>query len=211
MPCASGSDGSRFTDQADYARKSFSQELVGRDKRLEQSIRGLNYLYDGEVTVARLGIANLTGYHMIKFSQDGKQYENGKNTNSISIIRYAEVLLNYAEAQADLNGDGVTDVCILTPGSNASSGFAGTTVELKVVFENESEVSTEAFKEDGTLKASYYAVGSDQTGYDLYWFPGEERIWYDDDRQYLYPIPALEIRNYLAAGYTLTQNPGWTN
>ncbi len=301
-------DGSRFTDQADYARKSFSQELVGRDKRLEQSIRGLNYLYDGEVTVAQLGIANLTGYHMIKFSQDGQQYENGKNTNSIPIIRYAEVLLNYAEAQAelnggkltssdweltigalreragvsptqptsvdtylqktfypdltsvdlleirreraiellcegfrfddlrrwkcgellvtlpwngihfpalntphDLNGDGVTDVCILTPGSNAPSGFAGTTVELKVVFENESEVSTEAFKEDGTLKASYYAVGSDQTGYDLYWFPGEERIWYEDDRQYLYPIPAQEIRNYLAAGYTLTQNPGWTN
>lgn len=149
MLCASGSDGSRFTDQADYARKSFSQELVGRDKRLEQSIRGLNYLYDGEVTVAQLGIANLTGYHMTKFSQDGKQYENGKNTNSIPIIRYAEVLLNYAEAQAELNG-----------GSLSASDW---------------ELTIGALRERAGVS------------------------------------PAQEIRNYLAAGYTLTQNPGWTN
>lgn len=301
-------DGTRFTDQADYGRKTFAEELVGRDKRLEQCIRGLNYLYDGEVTVAQLGISNLTGYHFIKFSQDGKQYENGNNTNSIPLIRYAEVLLNYAEAQAelaggqltssdwaltigalrdragvssvqpttvdtylqttfypelssvdlleirreraiellcegfrfddlrrwkcgellislpwngihvpaldtphDLNGDGTTDVCILKPESSIPGGFKGTTVSLTVVFDSAEAVSTNAFKENGTLKAAYYAVGDDTNGYDLYWFPGEERIWYDDGRQYLYPIPAQEIRNYMAEGYTLTQNPGWSN
>jgi hypothetical protein len=40
--------------------------------------------------------------------------------------------------------------------------------------------------------------------------PGSgNRIWYDDDRQYLYPVPAQVIRDYESAGYKLSQNPNW--
>ena len=44
-----------------------------------------------------------TGYHVIKFTQDNNTYmAQARNTNSIPLIRYAEVLLNYAEATAEL-------------------------------------------------------------------------------------------------------------
>lgn len=47
-------------------------------------------------------------------------------------------------------------------------------------------------------------------GYDLRYNPGTgNRIWYDDDRQYLYPVPAQVIRDYESAGYKLSQNPNW--
>lgn len=40
---------------------------------------------------------------MIKYTLDESKYDGGaKNINSIPLIRYAEVLLNYAEAQAEL-------------------------------------------------------------------------------------------------------------
>ncbi len=300
-------DGTRFTDRNGYETKVFKEEIKGRDLRLEQTIRGLNYKYDGVTTSAQLGGACLTGYHMIKFCQDGKEYESGKNTNSIPIIRYAEVLLNYAEAKAelnngvlssedwmltigalrsragvsadqpvvadkylqetfypgissvdileirreraieligegfrfddlrrwkcgeltkilpwngihvarldeavDLNADGTDDVCILKPGSSAPSSFKGQTLTLMKVFASVSAVNKDSFKSaDGNLTAAHYAVGNDASGYDLYWFPGEERVWHDDGRQYLYPVPAQEIRNYEGAGYKLSQNKGW--
>ena len=42
---------------------------------------------------------------MIKYTLDESKYDGGaKNINSIPLIRYAEVLLNYAEAQAELGG-----------------------------------------------------------------------------------------------------------
>ena len=46
-------------------------------------------------------------------------------------------------------------------------------------------------------------------GYDLRYEVIVKRKWYDDDRQYLYPIPAEVIREYTNRGYTLDQNPGW--
>jgi len=44
-----------------------------------------------------------TGYQPIKWSLDDTYYDNGaNNTNSISVMRYAEILLNYAEAKEEL-------------------------------------------------------------------------------------------------------------
>ncbi len=300
-------DGTPYTARASYKKDIFRDELKGRDKRLEQTVRGTGYKFDGVPTSAQLGGVCLTGYHMIKFSQDEKIYETGKNTNSIPVIRYAEVLLNYAEAKAelgngvlssedwnmtigllraragvastqpvtvdtylqstfypdvtsvdlleirrertielvgegfrfddlrrwkcgellenlpwsgihftkldtpiDLNADGTDDVCIVAPGSSAPSSYKGLQVTLIKVFADLSQVSNSEFEgKDGNYSASHYAVGNDTDGYDLYWFPGELRTWYDDGRQYLYPVPAQEIRNYAAAGYTLSQNKGW--
>lgn len=45
----------------------------------------------------------LTGYQVIKFNIDDKAYESASvSYNSLPIMRYAEVLLNYAEAKAEL-------------------------------------------------------------------------------------------------------------
>lgn len=55
-----------------------------------------------------------------------------------------------------------------------------------------------------------YATANAAGGYDLRYNPGSgNRIWYDDDRQYLYPVPAQVIRDYESAGYKLSQNPNW--
>ena len=44
-----------------------------------------------------------TGYHPIKFSTDDASMDGGSlNTNAVHLFRYAEVLLNYAEAKAEL-------------------------------------------------------------------------------------------------------------
>ena len=44
-----------------------------------------------------------TGYHILKFVIDDPWYNNrARNINGYPLIRYAEVLLNYAEAKAEL-------------------------------------------------------------------------------------------------------------
>jgi hypothetical protein bacD2_20761 len=96
-------DGTPFTATANYNTKSFVEEMDGRDLRLEQTVRGRNFLWDGKVTVADIKNLSLTGYQVIKYTLDESKYDGGtKNINSIPLIRYAEVLLNYAEAQAEL-------------------------------------------------------------------------------------------------------------
>ena len=58
---------------------------------------------DGKTAVADIKNLSLTGYQVIKYTLDESKYDGGaKNINSIPLIRYAEVLLNYAEAQAEL-------------------------------------------------------------------------------------------------------------
>lgn len=96
-------DGTPFTAAADYAVKSFAEEMEGRDLRLEQTVRGRNFLWDGKTAVADIKNLSLTGYQVIKYTLDESKYDGGaKNINSIPLIRYAEVLLNYAEAKAEL-------------------------------------------------------------------------------------------------------------
>ena len=108
-------DGTPFTAAADYAVKSFAEEMEGRDLRLEQTVRGRNFLWDGKTAVADIKNLSLTGYQVIKYTLDESKYDGGaKNINSIPLIRYAEVLLNYAEAKAELNefGDEVWNATI---------------------------------------------------------------------------------------------------
>ena len=90
----------------------------------------------------------------------------------------------------DLNGDGTPD-CYFTDNGTQSSNKNCKTVNVK--------------NETG-LYATVNAAG----GYDLRYNPGTgNRIWYDDDRQYLYPVPAQVIRDYESAGYKLSQNANW--
>lgn len=97
-------DGSRFTDIAGYDSKVFVDEMKNRDNRLGQTIRGLGYKRsDGTPAPANFGYT-FTGYHILKFSLDDKRLDGlTESNNSITMMRYAEVLLNYAEAMSELN------------------------------------------------------------------------------------------------------------
>lgn len=96
-------DGSRFTEKADYDKIEFYTEMKNRDHRLSQTIRTEGY-YRENGTIAPPDFAvTLTGYHIKKWSLDDSWHDGqGQCTNNIPIIRYAEVLLNYAEAKAEL-------------------------------------------------------------------------------------------------------------
>ncbi len=95
-------DGTRFTDQLDYNKIEFIEEVKNRDLRLSQIIRTPSYQLNGKLTAPDLGHTK-TGYHVIKFTQDDNtNLAQAKNTNTIPVIRYAEVLLNYAEATREL-------------------------------------------------------------------------------------------------------------
>lgn len=97
-------DGGRFTEKAGFDTLVMVNELKDRDSRLGQTVRGLGYKRsDGSAAPANFGYT-FTGYHIHKFSLDDKRLDGvTESNNSISLIRYAEVLLNYAEAKAELN------------------------------------------------------------------------------------------------------------
>lgn len=96
-------DGSRYTDNPAYNTTQFKDEVKNRDKRLYQTIRAAPYKRaDGSPAPPDFGQA-FTGYQELKFTTDDKSIDTKAfNFNSIPIIRYAEVLLNFAEAKAEL-------------------------------------------------------------------------------------------------------------
>jgi hypothetical protein len=95
-------DGSRFTDQANYNEIPFTSEVKNRDQRLQQTIRMGNYTRDGAAAPPDFTYT-YTGYMPLKLTLDSKATDGvAENYNSLPLIRYAEVLLNYAEAKAEL-------------------------------------------------------------------------------------------------------------
>lgn len=88
-----------------------ANELAKRDPRLAQSIDNPNLPYkllsDGTPSFNALPSLDTkyctTGYHVMKYhSPDPEQWNIGLSTLDVFIFRYAEVLLNYAEAKAEL-------------------------------------------------------------------------------------------------------------
>ncbi len=88
-----------------------ADELPKRDPRLSQSIDNpdLPFKLLGDGTPSFNALPSLdtkyctTGYHVMKYhSSDPEQWNIGLSTLDVFIFRYAEVLLNYAEAKAEL-------------------------------------------------------------------------------------------------------------
>ena len=99
-------DGTPFTNQPGYETMTFVDEMQGRDERLRQTIRhpGYQRVSGGEPYDAPPNFdVTRTGYQPIKWTLDNADLDDGSNnTNSVALFRYAEVLLNYAEAKAEL-------------------------------------------------------------------------------------------------------------
>lgn len=99
-------DGTPFTSRPGYQTLEFKDEVKNRDKRLQQTIRMGDYkrINGGTPEPAPPVFSyTYTGYQPIKFVLDDVRYDGGgQNINSIPLMRYAEILLNYAEAKAEL-------------------------------------------------------------------------------------------------------------
>ena len=99
-------DGTPYTNNPNYTTMLFKDEVKNRDLRLKQTIRLGDYkrISGGqEVPAPPVFSYTFTGYQPIKWTLDDLYYDAGAlNTNAIPLFRYAEVLLNYAEAKAEL-------------------------------------------------------------------------------------------------------------
>lgn len=96
-------DGSRYTDQADYATKTFVEECKNRDLRMAQTLRTPGYKrIGGSKELAPDLSRSTTGYQLIKYLTEERYDANKASTNDMPLFRLAEVLLNYAEAKAEL-------------------------------------------------------------------------------------------------------------
>ena len=101
-------DGTIYEEKkANGSYKTFVEETTGRDARLCQTIRGADYTSKDKSgkfvrTSPDMGLS-LTGYQYTKYVMDDVNYDNARsNDNDVPLLRYAEVLLNYAEAKAEL-------------------------------------------------------------------------------------------------------------
>ena len=96
-------DGSRFTDILGHETMQFYEEVQNRDPRLSETIRTPGYMRMGtNVVLAPNFGATVTGYQLIKFVTTPPDDRINGNTNPLPVFRYAEVLLNFAEAKAEL-------------------------------------------------------------------------------------------------------------
>lgn len=94
-------DGTRFTDNPDYKTMPWFEETQNRDPRLAQTIRVPGYKRIGESKTSVPDFAaSITGYQYIKYVQPPAN-DQGNCVNDMPIFRYAETLLNFAEAKAE--------------------------------------------------------------------------------------------------------------
>jgi hypothetical protein len=100
-------DGTPFTSDPSYKTTPFVEEVKNRDLRLKQTVRlgDYNRTENGVPVVAPPNFnQTFTGYQPIKWCYDERfPYDDeSRNDNAHIIMRYAEVLLNKAEALAEL-------------------------------------------------------------------------------------------------------------
>ena len=86
-------------------KKSLADEFEGRDPRLAATVLGPGHAIINAATPNELVDFTFckTGYMLTKWSvPDDTHFQNSIDENSLPIVRYAEVLLNYAEAKNEL-------------------------------------------------------------------------------------------------------------
>ena len=210
-----------------------------RDPRLQMSIITNGSQYKGRTVETFVeGIdgykkerATKTGYYLKKYLDEGLDLlQNRTSVHTWIYFRYAEVLLNYAEAMNEAYGpDAVSEGLPMSareaintvrqrPGVSMPEVQTASAEEFRWKIKNERRVEL-AFEEHRhwDLRRWEDAVGvlnqpiriaviekQDEESFSYTYQTGEERVFLE--KMYLYPIPAEEINK---AGGSLTQNPNW--
>lgn len=104
-------DGSRFTDKTNFRTMGFYQEMQNRDPRLVQTTAGPDFRVNGETKNEPVNLTiTTTGYRLIKALPDRSQWTTSGAFFDIILFRYAEALLIFAEAKAELGTLNQTDL-----------------------------------------------------------------------------------------------------
>ncbi len=219
----------------------FADEFIDRDPRMQQTIytadRPILVTSAGEIRYQEVPEFNNqrcnTGYRIVKFySPKERDLEQGRSVKPHFIFRYSEVLLNYAEAQAELNActQAVLDESVNLlrervgmPKLTVEVGFTdpswpGWEVAVSPLIneirrERRVELAAEGFRFDDLRRwkagkllenvKTYSGARDPQTSTYRALYPGNTRSW--NDKLYLYPIPSIE----LTLNPQIKQNPGW--
>lgn len=221
----------------------FMDEFENRDPRLRQCVytpdRPIAILPDGSKEYENSPVFNnmtFTGYRLYKlYSPLSEDNEYIKCTLDDLIYRYGEVLLNYAEAKAEL---GECDQAVLDktinklrdrvamPHMNVNIDFIDpnwpdwevsvSPLINEIRRERRVELACEGLRYNDLCRwkagkllenvKSYLGARDPETGEYRILYSGMTRVW--NDRLYLYPIPTDELTYN---PNLKPQNPGWEN
>lgn len=96
-------DGTRFTDNPNYQTMQFYDEMQNRDPRLTQTTAGPDFAAYGETAREPVNLSiTTTGYRVTKALSTRDQWVSNGSFFDLIVFRYAEALLVYAEAKAEL-------------------------------------------------------------------------------------------------------------
>lgn len=99
-------DGTPFQSQEGWQTMQYNQEFKNRDPRMAQTIATPDYVAVGTDASTKYYPSckdyDRSGYRPIKYFSDDTHDGAGTSTTDYAIFRYGEVLLNYAEAKAEL-------------------------------------------------------------------------------------------------------------
>ena len=132
----------------------YLKEFENRDKRLYATVHHDGYTYTttaGQSVLKQIKTGNAyNGYHYTKFSIENEEnFSKGKNDNDYPILRLGEVLLNLAEAKAELNNGSLSEA-----DWNATIGALRTRAGVKNIYPGSA-----GYKSDWTK--AYYGNLSD--------------------------------------------------
>ena len=117
-------DGTAYTEEQ-LATMSYFDAFKGRDPRMAQTLQGPGYIGIGDSAPEQLSWERtLNGYRVIKFISDVSHEGATTSTSDFALFRYAEVLLNYAEAKAELGTLTDADVALAIDPIRARVGMA---------------------------------------------------------------------------------------
>ena len=199
-------------------------EASFKDSQVESYVGGKDGLY-------ATSSATKTGYYLRKFVVPSINLEKGENTRRPWILyRYAEVILNYAEARNEVldnpNDKTLHDLLNLIRNRAKLRPFrnAGEYIQDKdemreyIKHERRIELAMEEHRfwdlrrwkdAESILSKPLQGIRIEKTaeGYTYTPFQVEQRVF--DPKFYWYPIPRTEILKYKSHGMELIQNLGW--
>ena len=118
------SDGKPYTE-TELATMQYAAQFKGRDPRLAQTIQGPGYIAIAESAPEQLSWERtVSGYRVIKHISSAAHEGATTSTSDFALFRYAEVLLNYAEAKAELGILTDADVALAIDPLRARVGMA---------------------------------------------------------------------------------------
>ena len=97
------SDGKPIQEREGWETLSYKDAFAKRDPRMAQTLHGPSYrAVDGTAHEELAFDRTFNGYRVIKYISDASHETATTSTTDYPLFRYAEVLLNYAEAKAEL-------------------------------------------------------------------------------------------------------------